>query len=265
MVDAPAVRTGQAVRRLSLAERLVQRIPDDFFAQRKRSVTVRATDLHKGLLSDCFVDYNPKSDKSSANKAFPACKRDVGYNQRMSIYYTRTGDDGETGLLGEGRVPKHHPVPETVGDLDEATANLGVARAICRAEPTGSLLLAVQRDLYHLMAEVSATPENVQRFRRIDAERVAWLEAQIEAIGEQVQMPNEFIVPGDSPAGAALAVARTVVRRAERRLSRLQAESLVQNHELLRYLNRLASLCFVLELLENQHAGRSAPTLAKAA
>lgn len=181
----------------------------------------------------------------------------------MNTFYTRTGDDGNTRLLGEGRVPKHHPVPEAVGSIDEVTAALGVARAACKAARSAEILLHVQRDLYLLMAEVAATPENAARFRRIDAEKVAWLEAQVEAVSAQVEMPREFIVPGDSPSGAAVDLARTIVRRAERRVALLWHEGLLENPELLRYLNRLSSLCFVLELFENQASGQARPTLVK--
>ena len=74
----------------------------------------------------------------------------------MTKFYTTTGDDGFTSLLASGRVPKYHSRPEAVGTLDEASAALGAARAFCKAEPSGPLLLAAQRDLYHMMAEVSA-------------------------------------------------------------------------------------------------------------
>jgi cob(I)alamin adenosyltransferase len=181
----------------------------------------------------------------------------------MTHFYTRTGDDGFTGLLGKGRVPKYDHRMETVGAVDEATAALGVARAACQAPGTAELLLAVQRDLYHLMAEISATPETAQQFRQIDASRVSWLEEQIDLVGEKVAMPQEFIVPGDSTTGAALAVARTITRRAERQMTKLVHSGEVENREILRYLNRLSSLCFALELLENQAAGRNSPTLAK--
>jgi cob(I)alamin adenosyltransferase len=181
----------------------------------------------------------------------------------MVNYYTRSGDDGNTGLLGEGRVPKYHPQPEAVGTIDEASAALGVARAAARASQTSPLLLVVQRDLYMAMAEIAAAPDNAYRFRKIDADRVAWLEEQIESISALVKMPDEFIVPGDSPSGAAISLARTIVRRAERRVAKLFHEHVIDNAELLRYLNRLSSLCFILELLENRVAGVSAPTLAK--
>ncbi len=181
----------------------------------------------------------------------------------MSTFYTQTGDDGYTGLLGEGRVAKHIPRLEALGAVDEATAALGLARATSRASVTAPLLLQAQRDLYQLMAEVAATPENAARFRTINAERVAWLETQTDALGSQVNPPKEFILPGDCPAGAALALARTIVRRAERRVAQLLHDHELENGELLRYLNRLSSLCFVLELLENETAGQ-ATSLAKA-
>ena len=185
------------------------------------------------------------------------------YNLAMSPFYTRSGDDGYTGLLGEGRVPKYHPLTEALGTIDEATAALGLARAACKSEKNFSLLLNVQRDLYHLMAEIAASPDNAARFRVIDAQKVTWLEAQIDTLSGQVKMPEEFIVPGDSPAGAAFALARTIVRRAERRVALLLHEGVIENPELLRYLNRLSSLCFVLELHENQLAGKNSTNLVK--
>lgn len=181
----------------------------------------------------------------------------------MAKFYTRTGDDGFTNLLGEGRVPKYHPRPETVGVIDEATAALGLGRANSLSEQTGRILLAVQRDLYNMMAEVASTPGNADRFRVVDESRVDWLERQTDQVSELVKIPKEFIVPGDSKGGACLALARTVVRRAERRVAELLHSGELENAELLRYLNRLSSLCFVLELLENQAAGSPQTTLAK--
>ncbi len=176
----------------------------------------------------------------------------------MSPFYTRTGDEGTTGLLGEGRVPKFDLRIEALGALDEATAALGLARAGVRADRIGPLLLEIQRDLYHLMAEVGATPENAAKFRKIDETRVKWLEEQTDAIEKVVELPREFIIPGETQASAALALARTVVRRAERRVVELFYEQKLDNLSLVAYLNRLSSLCFVLELLENQSEGQAA-------
>ncbi len=181
----------------------------------------------------------------------------------MAPYFTRRGDDGYTGLLGEERVPKYDLRLETLGALDEVTAALGMARAICKLPASRKLILHVQRDLYNLMAETSAVPDVVAKFHRIDARHVAWLEEQIEALGQAVTMPEEFIVPGDTWVGAILDLGRVVVRRAERRMAELLHRGDVKNLELFKYLNRLSTLMFFIELLENQAAGVSQPTLAK--
>ncbi len=174
----------------------------------------------------------------------------------MDRLYTKTGDDGMTGWLGSGRLPKHHPRIEAVGAVDEATAALGLARSLCRADEIDPLLARVQRDLYHLMAELAADPENAARFRKIDADRLAWIEAETDRITAGLQPPKDFILPGETPGSGALAVARTTVRRAERRVAALIETAEVANPFLLRYLNRLSSLCFGLELLENAHNAR---------
>jgi cob(I)alamin adenosyltransferase len=174
----------------------------------------------------------------------------------MSPFYTRTGDEGTTGLLGEGRVPKFDHRIEALGAVDEATAAMGLARASAQADATAALLLEAQRDLYQLMAEVGATPENAAKFRRIDDARVRWLEEQTDRLEQSTQLPREFIVPGDVPASAALALARTIVRRAERRVVALFHAGGLENQSLLAYLNRLSSLIFMLELAENAHAGK---------
>jgi cob(I)alamin adenosyltransferase len=175
----------------------------------------------------------------------------------MSPFYTRTGDEGTTSLIGEGRVPKFDLRIEALGALDEATAALGLARASSNTPQVGELLLVAQRELYQLMAEVGATPENAARFRKIGGTNVQWLEAQTDAIADLVEIPREFIIPGETVPSAAMALARTVVRRAERRVAELYHAGELENVELVAYLNRLSSLCFVLELLENQSGGQA--------
>jgi cob(I)alamin adenosyltransferase len=175
----------------------------------------------------------------------------------MPPFYTQTGDEGKTGLLGEGRVTKFDLRIEALGALDEATAALGLARASANAPLVASLILEVQRDLYKLMSEVGATPENAEKFRFIDGARVKWLETQADAISDEVEMPKEFILPGESPSSAAMALARTIVRRAERRVVELHNAGGLENPSLLAYLNRLSSLCFALELLETRQTGRA--------
>lgn len=181
----------------------------------------------------------------------------------MPGFYTRRGDDGTMGLLGEGRIPKHAPRAEAIGALDEAAAALGLARSVCEADGTRSLLEAAQRRLYQVMAEVAAPGENAARFRAIGPAEVAWIEAEIDRLAQAVETPDGFILGGDTLAGGTIDLARTVVRRAERRLSRLLADGELENASLLAFLNRLSSLCFVLILLENRRGGISRPTPAR--
>lgn len=168
----------------------------------------------------------------------------------MSKFYTRTGDKGTSGLLGDARVPKNHPRLEAVGAIDEASAVLGIVRAHLESDKNKEILITIQRDLYHMMAEVASTSENAARFRIIDQNRVLWLEKQVEIIGDQIQMPREFIVPGDTISGSFLDFARTVIRRAERLVSALVLNTDLDNEQILPYLNRLSTFCFVLELWE---------------
>ena len=180
----------------------------------------------------------------------------------MSPFYTRTGDDGSTGLLGKLRLPKYHPRIEAIGTLDEAFAALGLARSLCQTAQTKSILMDVQRDLYALMAEIASTPENLERFRTLGEPRLQWLESLADNLSAMVTLPEEFILPGDSLSGSAMSLARTIVRRAERRVAELLDIGEIKNPILLQYLNRLSSLCFALELLENQSTGQDT-TLAK--
>lgn len=171
-------------------------------------------------------------------------------------FYTRKGDDGTTGLLGEGRVAKYHARMEALGALDESSATLGLARASVLDPRCGPLLLESQRDLYRIMAEVAAPPENAHQFH-FEARRVEWLEEQTDTLSKDIEMPKEFILPGDSQAGATLSLARAIVRRAERRVVALFDNEEVKNPALQKYLNRLSSLLFVLELVENRASGKS--------
>lgn len=173
----------------------------------------------------------------------------------MTHFFSRTGDDGFTGMLGEGRIPKYHPRAEAIGAIDEADAALGLARTLCQNALSNDIIVVVQKDLYKMMAELSATPENTAKFRSVQSTHVQRLESEIEKISTMVENPHDFILPGDSKAGAALDVARTVVRRAERRAAGLYHGGEMTNAVILQYLNRLSSLCFVLEMLENQSAG----------
>jgi cob(I)alamin adenosyltransferase len=181
-----------------------------------------------------------------------------------SQFYTRRGDEGYTGLLGPERVPKYDPRPEAYGSVDEAQAALGLVRAGGCAARTGEVLLAVQRDLYTLMSELAAAGEPGSPFVDcVTAAQVDQLEGWIAEYEAQVEMPREFVVPGDSRPGAALHLARTVVRRAERQVVRLLHEGMLRNGLVVHYLNRLSSLLFVLALFEDSVAQGRGITVAK--
>lgn len=178
-------------------------------------------------------------------------------------FYTRKGDGGETGLLGSERVSKSSLRIETIGCLDEVNAVLGVVRSQAKAAEIQRAVLEIQKMLYQVMTEVAATPANAEKFHLIDEKAVLWVEEKIAEFTAQVDMPKEFIVPGDTPGGAFISHARTVARRAERRLAELLEKGEIGNTDLLRFLNRLSSLCFVMELLENTFSGKGSQTLVK--
>ncbi len=176
-------------------------------------------------------------------------------------FYTGRGDQGYTDLLG-ARIPKHHPVTELIGALDETTSQLGMARALAKSERTKTVLLEIQRDLYKMMAELAFTSDELANAYRTTAEDLARLESMTDEIVGDVEIAREFIVPGDTVSGAALDVARVVTRRTERLATRMAHAANLRNDVLLAYLNRLSSLLFVLGRLEEQEEGVR-PTKAK--
>jgi cob(I)alamin adenosyltransferase len=165
----------------------------------------------------------------------------------MAKVTTGTGDTGYTGLIGEQRVPKYDPRPDTFGTVDEATSALGLARAATKDQKVKDLILAIQQDLYLLMAELATPPENYEKMGfRVTADHVHRLEQQEEALKREVEIPNKFVIPGDTPDGAALDLARTIIRRAERMAVKLLHDGVIENKELVVYLNRLSDLVFII-------------------
>ena len=165
----------------------------------------------------------------------------------MAKVTTGTGDTGYTGLLGEQRVPKYDPRPDTFGTVDEATSALGLARALSSDTEVKQIIYQVQHELYLLMGELATPPENYEKMGlRMTAEHVQRLEQVENALKAEVEIPNKFIIPGDSPDGAALDLARTIIRRAERMAVKLLHDGVIQNGEVVRYLNRLSDLIFIL-------------------
>ncbi len=181
---------------------------------------------------------------------------------RFSKWYTSTGDDGYTGILGSQRVPKYADRPEAYGTVDELSSVLGLARVQAREPRLRDLLLTIQRDLYKMMADLATAPEAATRPAWLPADRPTWLESIIAELGTEVTMPRAFIVPGDSMGGATLDLARTVARRAERGVARLAHQGELRGDTPLKYLNRLSSLLFVMARVEDKAEGVTDFTLA---
>jgi len=159
---------------------------------------------------------------------------------------TRTGDRGDTSLFGKGRVRKSDPRIEALGDLDEAQSALGVARAQAPA-PVAEIILELQRGLYIAMAEVATPSSDISRLpQRIDDVAVAALEERSAALKATTDIEGVFVVPGEDAVSAALDLARTVTRRAERRVVTLVDAGTVKNEHLVPWLNRLSDVVFIL-------------------
>jgi cob(I)alamin adenosyltransferase len=175
----------------------------------------------------------------------------------MAEFFTRKGDDGTTGFLGEGRLDKDDLRMETLGTLDECSAHCGVVRAKTHNSTDQRMLVQIQRDLYQVMAETAADPQHAAKFRIIGETQVLWLEEQIQRLTADIQMPSGFILPGETELSAEVSVTRTVARRAERRLTSMMKQGLIENRQLIRYLNRLSSLLFALEISVPQKQGKT--------
>ncbi len=164
--------------------------------------------------------------------------------------YTKRGDKGETGLLYGGRVRKTDARVNAYGTLDEAVSFMGMARAICSDEEVAGYIIRVQREMFTVGAELATDSDSLDLLRKhfttVTPEMTRRLEADIDALGERVDLPRAFIIPGGSPLSAALDAARSTVRRAERATVGLYDAEQLENKEILRYLNRLADFLFML-------------------
>ncbi len=163
---------------------------------------------------------------------------------------TKHGDDGTTGLLFGGRISKADLRVEAYGAVDEAISALGLARAVTKNGHTRTIIEGLQRHLFAVGAELATGPglrqQLEQAFGVVTPAMTAELDEQLEALRAETDLPREFVIPGDSQASAAMDVARSVLRRAERRAVGLKDAGLLEGDELLRFLNRAGDLAFVL-------------------
>ena len=162
----------------------------------------------------------------------------------LTRIYTRLGDDGETHLGDMSRVPKTHPRIDAYGTVDELNAQLGLALAVAGLpEPYGQWLSRIQNDLFDVGADIAA-PEDPERERlRVIPEQTAWLEERCDEVNATLEPLKSFVLPGGTPAAAHLHVCRTVCRRAERAAIACGEDC---SPEVVRYLNRLSDLLFIL-------------------
>ena len=165
----------------------------------------------------------------------------------MSIV-TKTGDQGETSLMYGRRVQKNDPRVAAYGAVDELTAALGLARANCEDKFVAEQVHAVQKDLINVMGELSTLPEDRQRYTKdgfqvVDAKMIERVHDVIVDLEKDKSLyPKDWVIPGKNPVSAALDLARTICRRAERHVATLKDP----NAEILRYLNRLSDFCWIL-------------------
>ncbi|MEX2203845.1 MAG: cob(I)yrinic acid a,c-diamide adenosyltransferase [Actinomycetota bacterium] len=179
----------------------------------------------------------------------------------MPRIYTKTGDDGTTGLLYGGRISKADPATEAYGTTDEAVAVLGLARALTEDPALADRLLSLQRQLFVVGADLATNPDERGKLQPgvslVTDDDVDGLEVWIDELVTAHPLPNAFVVPGANPVSACLDVARSVVRRAERRVVELREGGAEVNDAVVRYLNRLSDLLFVLARVA---AGETEPT-----
>jgi cob(I)alamin adenosyltransferase len=170
--------------------------------------------------------------------------------------YTKTGDDGTTGLYGGGRVRKDHPRVEAYGAVDELNAALGLARAETLPAEVDELLARIQNELFDLGAELATPQPALQRLAVVGTREIAALESAIDRFDADLAPLKNFILPSGSRAAAALHLARTICRRAERRVITLYAGTQENvSPQAVVYLNRLGDLLFVLARVANAAAG----------
>ncbi|MBL4614782.1 MAG: cob(I)yrinic acid a,c-diamide adenosyltransferase [Magnetovibrio sp.] len=169
---------------------------------------------------------------------------------KLTKIYTRGGDTGQSSLVDGSRQPKSHPRFHAIGDVDEANATIGLARAaVLQGSAADRFLAGVQNDLFDLGADL-ATPNEVHGALRLSEGRAVSLEAEIDALTEQLGPLTSFVLPGGSEAAARMHMARTQVRRAERTVITLHEKSPL-NPEIIKYLNCLSDLLFQLSRAEN--------------
>lgn len=170
--------------------------------------------------------------------------------------YTKKGDTGETSLLFGHRLSKADSRTEAYGSLDSAISAMGLGRANCSDRYVKETLLRIQRELFTVGSELATQPSDLDKlekhFAPVTSSMVTNLESEIDSLKSKIKLPRAFIVPGASPGSAAIDLARSLLRTAERRAVALKDQGELPNLEILKYLNRLSDLLFILARYEDR-------------
>lgn len=170
--------------------------------------------------------------------------------------FNKKGDEGYTSMLYGQRIRKSDPRPETYGTLDEANSTLGFARALSKNNRVKEIIYKVQEMLFVMGGELATDPKDYGKLKKkIGEDDVQELQNLIEEMEDKVRLPKSFIIPGASMVSASLDMARTIIRRGERRAVRLKEDNLLLNDKILAYLNRSADLIFILARYEESLDG----------
>ena len=174
----------------------------------------------------------------------------------MPRVYTRSGDEGDTGLLYGGRISKSDLLTEAYGTVDELVSMMGFARSLSQSDKVKKVLIHLQKQLFQIASELATLPENYEHLQKnlglIGVDWVESLEQTIDDFKQEVDLPAAFIVPGASAASSTIDISRSICRRAERRIVELKKQDRLKNPQVLRDLNRLSDLLFVSARYEDK-------------
>lgn len=170
--------------------------------------------------------------------------------------YTKTGDEGDTGLFFGGRVSKNDIRCIAYGAIDETVSALGLSRALCNTVKIKQMLFDIQNELFTVGAELATLRENYQQmshsYKIVDQNMVMRIEQLIDVFDAEMELPPNFILPGTSSGSSAIDLARSVLRRSERAIVDLKSQGMLNNSQVLKYVNRLSDLLFMMARYEDK-------------
>ena len=209
----------------------------------------------------CHITILAERKKIGLSSGFECAITEERKAIRRVKFFNKKGDRGITSLRFGHRVPKHSPRPEAYGVIDEANSALGLARALVSDTNLKPLILDIQQELFLLGSELAVLSNEASKLKdRVSEAHVLKLEQLIEDYEKRTNIPRAFVPPGGTPGAGALDLARSIIRRAERRIVKLFEDNEIENPHVLSYCNRLADLLFTLARYEESSQGRTTPS-----